>query len=265
MKSKFFNVNLTPDLINGVVGTMIQSDKTDLPFSARDILFDWQAVDVPRGANMLRSVSAYVMGEDGGLAANQAIYLIFAKTINNVAPTTLGVVNAAVTAGWDLPLHYIGAMKLSGAGGEGAISGPTFGNIMVSTMGMDDGAQAGWGLPMVLDLEPTSGTNVGYDKLYVAGIAGGAFDFSTGVLANYTSGAPSVDTTTSITVDTVDARKCFQVGDVIYVHDVNTALGTVKSVAENTITLEANNAAAVANNDEIVNANPIKIRLGFEY
>ena len=32
---------------------------------------------------------------------------------------------------------------------------------------------------MVLECEPGSGTNVGYDKLYVGMIAGGAFDFST--------------------------------------------------------------------------------------
>ena len=65
-------------------------------------------------------------------------------------------------------------------------------------------------------------------------------------------------------VDTVDPQKCFQVGDIIYVHDVDTALGTIASIASGEITLEANNAAAVANNDEIVNANPIRIKLGFE-
>ena len=261
---KFFNVDVTPDLINGAVATMIQSDKTDLPFNNRDILFDWTAVDVPKGASMLRSVTAYIMGEDGGVAGNHGISIMFAKSINGVAPNTLGTVNSAIDSSFNLPLHLVGAMVLSGAAGEGALTGPSMGNIHVSSLGMDSDGASGFGLPMVLDLEPDSGTYKGYDKLYVAAVAIGAFDFSTGVLADYSSGAPTADSTKTITVKTIDARNCFQVGDVVYVHDVNTALGTVASVAATTITLEANNAAAVADNDEIVNANPIKLKLGFE-
>ena len=54
-----------------------------------------------------------------------------------------------------------------------------------------------------------------------------------------------------------------QKDDICYVHDVDTALGTVSSVASGVITLTANNAAAVANNDEIINATPITCILGF--
>jgi len=65
-------------------------------------------------------------------------------------------------------------------------------------------------------------------------------------------------------VQTVDARKCFQKDDIVYVHDVDTALGTVASVTDTGIELTANNGAAVANNDEIMNATPIKVIFGFE-
>jgi hypothetical protein len=190
--------------------------------------------------------------------------LVFAKSINGVAPSSFGNVNSAATGCHELPLHLVGGMELSGTASEGALTGAPFGNIHVSTLGMDSDGVSGFGLPMVLDLEPDSGTYKGYDRLYVAAFTKGAFDFSTGVLADYSSGAPTADSTKTIVLQTIDARNCFQVGDIVYVHDQNTALGTVASVLTAQITLEANNAVAVADNDEIINANPIKFIFGFE-
>jgi hypothetical protein len=115
---------------------------------------------------------------------------------------------------------------------------------------------------MIVEGEPDSGTNVGYDKLYIAGFAGGAIDFSTGVLLNDAEDVAD-GAGTSLTVDGTDPRKCFQVGDTAYIHDVDTAIGTVASMTSTTIVLESNNVGAIANNDEFINANPIRIILGF--
>ena len=257
----YFTVKVTPDLIDGTVAKIIQSDKSDLPFTAEDILFDWTAFDVPKGTCALKSITMYMMGEDGAAQTDGDFWFVFAKSVDGTAPGTLGVVNAAQTACFDLPKFLIGSLKIEASqGGSGQLKGPAFGNILHWGVAGSSGDMG----PVILEGEPESGTNVGYDKIYVAAFTSANIDFSTGVLANYASGAPSADSTTSIVVDTVDARKCFQVGDVLYVHDVDTALGTVSAVAENTITLTANNGAAVANNDEIVNANPIKIVFGFE-
>ena len=106
---KYFNVDLVPDMINGNVATVIQSDKTDLGFSSSDILFDWQTIDVPSGSKALTSILMYVMGEDGGAAAAGNTHIIFAKSIDGVAPKSLGTVNAAVTGGVDLGRHFVGA------------------------------------------------------------------------------------------------------------------------------------------------------------
>jgi|21_taG_2_1085346.scaffolds.fasta_scaffold22356_1 hypothetical protein len=255
----YYTVRIAPDIIDGDVSKIIASDKTDAPFGAGDILFDWQALQVPKGTNRLVSISGYMMGQDGGVQINSDIEFIFAKSVNGVAPTTLGEENDAQTACFELPLHYIGTASVEGTGRPtiGAAFGDTFSSG-------HQGGSNGFTVDLVLEGEPDSGQNVGYDVIYVAGFAGGAIDFSTGVLANYSSGAPSADSTTSIVVQTVDARKCFQKDDIVYVHDVDTALGTVASVTNTGIELTANNGAAVANNDEIMNATPIKVIFGFE-
>ena len=259
---KYFTVAVQPDIVNGDISDVIQSNKTDLPFAQGDLLFDWTSFDVPKGSVALRSISAYVMGEDGGEQGDQDIGLIFAKSIDGTAPASLGAPNAIMTTGFDMPRHLVGSCKLEGSTeGLGTIDGPAFGQVYGTFYSSGGNSGSGAGSLMVLEGEPNSGANVGYDRIYVAGFCGGAMDFSTGVLS---TGAITAGASATIAVDTVDARKCFQVGDTVYVHDVDTAAGTVKSVASGSIVLEAATAVAVANNDEIINANPIRLVLGFE-
>ena len=255
----YFTVRIAPDIVDGDISKLIESDKTDTPFASGDILFDWQALQVPKGTSRLVSISGYMMGQDGATQVNSDIEFIFAKSVNGTAPTTLGEENAAQTACFELPLHYLGTAAIEGT--ARATVGAAFGDTFSSG---HQGAANGFTVDLVLEGELESGQNVGYDVIYVAAFAGGAIDFSTGCLANYSSGAPSADSTTDIVVQTVDARKCFQKDDIVYVHDVDTALGTVSSVASGVITLTGNNAVAVANNDEIMNATPIKVIFGFE-
>ena len=257
MKGNYFNIKIKPDIVDGDISKLIADDKTDTPFTSGDILFDWQAIDVPKGTVSLESITVYMVGEDGGVQASKDIHLLFAKSVNGTAPTTLGEENAAQTACFELPLHVIGAAKIeSSTAGAGSLIGPAFGTVY---HGMAGGAN-GIKLPCIMTPEPDSGTNVGYDKIYVAAFAQGAFDFSTGVLS---TGAISVDDNTTVEVDGVDARKAFQKDDICYVHDVDTALGKVSSVTSGVITLTTNNVVAVANNDEIINATPITCILGF--
>ena len=86
---------------------------------------------------------------------------------------------------------------------------------------------------------------------------------ATGVAVN---GGITSDSATDITVDGVDPRKAFRVGDTVYLHDVDAALGTIASMDSTSIILNAAIAGGtnLANNDELVNANPIKFKLGFE-
>ena len=250
-------IRIAPDIVDGDISKLIASNKTDTPFADGDILFDWQELKVPNTTNKLVSITGYIMGEDGGVQVNTDIHFIFAKTIDGVAPGTLGEENAAQTACFELPLHFIGAVKVEGTSSPNV--GPAFGDTFSAGY---EGGTNGHTTNLVLQGEPDlDGSSPGYTSIYVAAFTKAAVDFSTGVLS---TGAISADDNTTVEVDTVDARKCFQKGDIVYVHDVDTALGTVDSVTSGVITLTTNNVVAVANNDEIMNATPIKIIFGFE-
>ena len=255
---KFFTTRIKPDIVDGDISKFIADDKTDAPFGANDLLFDWQAMQVPKRTKKLVNVAVYMIGEDGATQAAKDMYFVFAKSIDGVAPGTLGEENNAQTACFELPLHVTGGIKLeASASNVGMIAGPAFGSLYVSNAGGAGRVD----LPVVLEGEPESGTNVGYDVIYVAAFAGGTFDFSTGIES---TGAITAGAQATIAVDQVDARKAFQKGDKVYIHDVDTLCGTVSSVASGVITLEANNVVAVANNDEIINGSPITCIFGFE-
>jgi len=192
-------------------------------------------------------------GEDGGAQGDKDFTFIFAKTLSGVAPGTLGTVNAAQTACFELPLHFLGALKIEAT--SAMSNGLAFGTAYNSGWGGANATKP----PVIMTPEVISGTNVGYDKIYVAGFAGGALDFSTGVKPT----AQAATSTDTIAVDGQDPRKCFQIGDTIYTNTDDTALGTIKSMGANEIVLNANLAAQVEDNEEIVNANPMTIKFGF--
>ena len=252
---KYFSTTLKPVL---PVATQIGSGTTDLAFGPGDVMWDWHAFDVPKGANRLISCTIIVRGEDGAPQTVRDLQLIFAKSdADGTAPTSLGTGNATVDGyGYynnllahkiiDITEHavhldYIGMATGGGAGQSGLIPGQH----------------------IILQGEPDSGTNVGYDKLYIGGIGGAsnAWDFSTGVLAN---AAVSDGAASTFVVKTVDPRKVFAPGDVIHVHDSDTAIGTVKSLTDNDIILTAANGVAIAEDDEIMLASPVTVILGFE-
>ena len=111
---KFFNVDLNPDVIAGDISVLIETNKTHTDVGANDIIFDWHAVDVPKGGCMLRSVSAIINGEDGayGACSLTDYELIFAKSVNRVAPPSIGLTNSTGQLCFALRHHYIGSIML---------------------------------------------------------------------------------------------------------------------------------------------------------
>ena len=160
-----------------------------------------------------------MLGEDGGVQADRDLYFVFAKTINGVAPGTLGDENAAMTACFELPLHLIGAGILEATGGgAGHLLVPAFCNVMHTGIAGASGSQ----LPIVLQGERESYEGDGFDTIYVDCFTGGALDCYTGV---FSTGAVTADDNIAVEVGTGGARKCFTKGDTVSVHDVDTALG----------------------------------------
>ena len=257
----YFIKTIRPDIINGDVSNVIQSNKSDKPFSDKDLVFDWTPIDVPLRTNAIVDFTVQMYGEDGGPQPGTDFFLYIAKSNNGVAPTSLGTINVACSGCFELPDILMGIIKLEGTAHragkvdmDGIGSTYYFPNI---------GSANGFHMPVMIDPEHNGlSGNAVTNRIYVAGIAGGAFDFSTGVLAD---GAVTSNSATSITVKTVDPRKAFRVGDTVYLHDVDTALGTIASMTDTNITLNAAIAGGtdIADEDEFMNAKPITVSLTF--
>ena len=278
MTNKYFTAEFKPDIVMGDISDVYTGgDGVDL--QADDLVADWTAVDVPKGTCALHSILLNVNNADGGTTIPDCDWIfLFAKDANGIAPPSIsnGFGNDPVITNGGIREHLIGGLRMEASTASASqittvndFAGFTMyqfgaGSIRDNLGSTANGTQP---FPIILDLEPDSGTNVGYDKLYVAILISiGTHSFETNVLANYASGAPDDDSTTTIVVDTVDPRLVFGVGDSVYngTQNNDTAIGVVKSLTATSIELESNNVGAIVNNDELINGNPIRIILGFE-
>ena len=261
---KYFTVDLIPDCIGGDVS----DNNGTADIGAKDIIFDWTAINVPKGTHALTSVNMIVNAEDAAYAAGSLTdyELIFAKSINGEAPTSIGTIGGVVSGGFDLRDHMVGALTLESTAGIGTLIGLGFHVVYHVGSTSVYGNSAGPVVPIILDCEPSSGANVGYDTLYVAGIQISARNYGTGVLLNESDIDASTNPTSTIIVDGVDATKIFSVGDQVYVMDLDTPIpGTLTKVEPLLLTFsETNSTVDITEDDELLNANPIRIKLGFE-
>mgnify|MGYP003124790764 CR=1 FL=1 len=265
---KFFNVNLNPDVVASDISSHIATNKTNTDIAANDIIFDWHAIDVPSGSCMLRSISAIVNAEDGAYGAGSLTdyELIFAKSVDGSAPPSIGISGSTGQLCFALRSHYVGSIML-----DSIITKATLTNLgfhVAYVAGENPSQDFNVGLPLVMDLEPGSGTNVGYDKLYVCAFQMAGRHYGTECDVNQSAydaseADPAVNT---IVCDGVDARKIFSIGDTVYIHDLDTPIpGTLTKVEALKLTFsETNSTVDIADGDELFNANPIRIKLGFE-
>tara|TARA_R110002072_G_C7760310_1_gene518296 strand:- start:34 stop:789 length:756 start_codon:yes stop_codon:yes gene_type:complete len=248
---KYFTVEVKPTIPNVAVGQ-------HAAFGDNDLLFDWFAFDIPKGTSRLINATVEVRPKgDGGSTVNEFdLELLFAKTVKNNAPTSLGAVNSAITAGVNLSNHMVGVIASGDfAAHEAHLDSTAFAYLKTN-------------IPVlpVFTGEPGSGTNVGYDRFYVAGIAAGAFNFVSSTLINNGDLNGPV-----LTVSGTDPRLFMAVGDTINVTTtadtaVNKSMGVIKSLDSATqITLEsAFTTGDVVHEDIVYNTAPIRIQLHFE-
>ena len=247
---KFFTTTVKPNIT--------ASTQHAAAFAADDLLFDWTAFDVPKGGSRLVGITALIRGTSGADQTARAFDLLFAKAkpsknydaTDGLAPDTLGTENAAVASAGKFRWknNVIGIQNIAtGDWNDGAL-------ISMNVATPETISQ------IVFQSESPSGTNVGYDKFYVAGIAQGALDFRS-ALTDDGGHATSVST---ITVADSGALVNFAPGDVIH-DEANNLLGTILSTDSDTsITFEANLANASTNNNKLYNLNPITLILSFE-
>ena len=275
---KYFTVEVIPTI----------AASTQVQYTADDVLFDWTSFQVPRGANKLISATIVMRGTDGGDqdGTKADIDLIFAKSIDGTAPATLGTVNATVSATPVVSNHIIGMTHLDAAGEYGAQAFDYF------TVGTTGSGAAQSNIPkLVLEGDPNSGTNVGYDTLYLGAIAGNTgLDFGTAVLTDAIVDVSGLSAATLDGIDGTSPLVAFAIGDIIHATD-DIILGEIASMDADNITFRhdggttkdptgsyvvpadlaawkiqngAGAAGDLANNDELFNIHPIKIILSFE-
>ena len=266
---KYFNVTVRPTI---TASAQLNASDSNNPFAAGDILFNWTAFQIPKGSARLLSTTAIVRGVNGADQAAVDMELFFAKSINGTAPSTLGNLNAVVdratatsseNTGW---FRNIIGYQFFDASDQGMGSSDDL--VYINTIQSPGNGGVG---NLVLSGEPDSGDNVGYDTIYVAGIAQGSLDFGTTVLARggtTADGSVAVVATDAGSDDDPNADLIFQPGDVLH-SGTDDVLGTVKSIGGFTINNQAITftsaiAATIADNEEIFNVNPITLVFSFE-
>ena len=255
---KYFNVTVKPPI---AVAALAAGN-----ISNAEVLFDWAAFDVPKGASRLIGITALYTGKNGVDYTPTDFELFWGKTnADGSAPITMGDDGAAVdTFGWFNNIIGKTYMDASIGTNDGDL---ITGNVIVSAVpgGGASGSSEPTNTPiqngLVLQGEPDSGTNVGYDKLYVAAIAKATHNWGASTMT--VDGSMSTSSPT-LTVADLSAVIACGAGDILRDED-GLLFGTVKTVDSATsITLE-DNLVATSTNDKIVyNTTPITLMLSFE-
>jgi len=220
-------------------------------FADNDVLFNWTEFDIPKGANKLIGAVALIRGTDGA-AQSTALNFYIAKTTNGIQPGNIGTVHATAN-GTQYQNSLIGGFQIEEA--------DLLAGLDIMNVGMGRFSRGNF-YPQVLQGEPDSGTNVGYDKLYLAStVLDGTPNFASTVAVNGTQMPPQ----TTLTVDTTSASTNFDIGDVLQ-DESKIALGTVAKINSATeILLDKNGLLSVAvNNQDVYNTQPVTIILSFE-
>jgi hypothetical protein len=223
-------------------------------YADADILFDWHAFELPKGANKLEGITTLLRGTNGADGNQHDIELLFAKGNDDGAPISLGTVNAGVTGeGWYNNLIGKVLIDTSAESNDGDL---VYMNILSSPSTLNQINLVLQGNPNETDVTP------GVSKIYVAAIAKGAFDFGTGVTLDQAGNQAIATTETTLTVADSDPRHSFAIGDELIAAD-GALIGNVTAIPSATsITVDAV-AAALADDDEICNRQPITFVMSF--
>ena len=257
-------------------------------YSQHDLLFDWHRFEIPFGEACIKNFNIIMPGTNGA-AGNEVDFVFYiARSVNGVAPPSLGTVNAAANGA---------AAKIAFAGARNHIvhTQVVDASIMASestylqsyeiytstTMNTLGGTQAA----QIANALPPGGVNIGNSKypgnyndstsqpgmssFWIAAITNGAHDFGTGVLANgvhAASGTRSTGTESVLTLKgSVDADDVFSVGDELIDATEGSKIGKVTKVTSATSVTVDQIEQGVSDSSEICIRNPIIFNFGIEY
>ena len=261
MKRGYNLITLQPDItVSGSKATA---------HGGADVLFDWIAVEVPTGAFQVRTISATIMGTDGTAGNTYDFHLYYAKSINNVAPTSFGTGNAVNTE--DLTAAFrtniLGFTFVDASSNDDVDLLRAYSTFGMRTTSGSEGTGFGPVGGVVLQGEPHV-TRTGFQTIYIAGITRGAFDFGTEIDLNMAASA-NVDANTTgdsvvLTTSGTDPRHVFQPGDIVVGHTGTTEMEVVSVDSATQMTVK-NITAQIDHAEELLPKNPMRINLGIEY
>jgi len=264
MKGKFHLAKVKPTI--DILG--------NVAYDAGDVLFDWYKFEIPKGGCALKTLNVIHPGTNGVAVAGLDIELIFATTVNGIAPPSLGDPDDAITLikATAVRNHIIGHKYLDGSGMENSDELGSY-NIWTNTTGNADAAAGTESVNIILEGDPTyTGTTSGYQTIWMAAIAVGTDDFGTAVALSMGSSANLAVTTTpqTITVAGTDADDVFAVGDELISFKASDGslpklLGTVTAVNSATEMVVDQVKSITLHAEEICFRRPLTFNLGFEY
>ena len=270
---KYHLVTVTPDFDAGAA--------TGSAYSDNDILFTWTPFNIPQGTVELKSIFATWPGTNGATGNVHDFSLYFAKSINNEAPASFGTIHAAPTVVLSNAFrrNLLGWVYLDVSdGAEAHLGGGAITSYNIFNYNSDSGAISGQ--PNIFlqgDSVPFAGdsnynaTPEGYQTIWVAGIAHGAFDFGTDIQLNQVGHQAAATAATTITIEQGGAtagvaNQSFQKGDTLIgatggptMVITDMVSGTATSLIVKTISEQ------IDNNEELVLQYPLRLDLGFEY
>ena len=261
MKKGYNLITLQPDIT-------VSGSKTTA-HGGSDVLFDWIAVEVPTGASQIKTISATIMGTDGASGNTHDIHLYYAKSINNVAPTSFGTGHAVNTE--DLTAAFrrniLGFTFVDASSNDDLDMLRAYSAFGMRTTSGGEGTGFGPVGGVVLQGEPNI-TRTGFQTIYIAGLGRGAFDFGTEIDLNMAASANVAANTTGdsvvLTTTGTDPRHVFQPGDIVIGHTGGPEMEVV-SVDNATQMTVKNITEQIDHAEELLPKNPIIINLGIEY
>ena len=249
----------------------------NVAFSADDILFDWTAFEVPRGGCAIRSLNIIMAGTNSAVA-NGALQmdLYFATSLNGVAPPSLGLTNSAPTliATTACRNHIIAYNAVLGSEMEDSLDGLIGYNVLgkgavtSATTMQSEQLTVLKGDPSYVGDAVTTATTTGYQTIWIAGLAQGAYDFGTDV--KLVGNATDLTTRGFNVTDDTDGDDVFGISDelIAFAADGSSGqvIGSVTAVTNNLVTTDGVGFdGALADDDEISFRGPMIIKIGLEY
>ena len=250
--------------------TPIINTTSNLAMANKTVLFDWIPFEIPRGTCRLANINMLINNTDSSTAQGGDINFYFAKSVDGVAPKSIGTQKGTASAPnmLNLKANLIGTYFMDFSEAIDNLGLKTISMLSTANaVASDKTAQH-----CVLQGENDyPGTTTGYQTIWVAATAKGtALDLGTGVLLNQAGNqAQALATPTALTVDGTVPSRLFLIGDTLQAFDASDGsgvknIGKVVSFATNTINVDEV-LEGFSNDMEICNTTPMEFTLALEY